>query len=106
MRMTRTDLRRLWRLLNLVENERLAKRFRSMGDGKARYTEDQRRFVLRLVDESGIRATARALGIPRRTIQRWCRICNKLVKRYPPWLPDWAYRRKKRREFWRRRGYS
>lgn len=105
MRMTIADLRNLWRILNRVQNEKLAKRFRSMGDGRKVYTEAQKEYALSFIDEYGVRATARVLEIPRRTIQRWCRAYRKPVKRCPAWVYDWAYRRHKRREFWKRRGY-
>jgi hypothetical protein len=103
--MNRADLRTLWRLLNRVENERLAMHFRSLGDGKKVYTKAQKNYALSLIDENGVRATAKILEIPRRTIQRWCRASGKPVKRCPAWVYDWAYRRHRRREFWRRRGY-
>lgn len=104
--MNRTDTKFLMRIYNWWENEKLKKRFRSLGDGRKVYTKAQKDYALAFIDECGVRATARMLEIPRRTIQRWCRKYGKPVKRCPSWVYDWAYRRHKRREFWRRRGYS
>jgi len=104
--MNRADRKFFLRIFNWAENEKLKKRFRSLGDGKKVYTEAQKKYALSFIDENGVRATARMLEIPRRTIQRWCRKYGKPVKRCPAWVYDWAYRRHKRREFWRRRGYS
>ena len=103
--MNRADTKFFLRIYNWYENERLKKRFRSLGDGKKVYAKAQKDYALSLIDENGVRATARMLEIPRRTIQRWCRNYGKPVKRCPAWVFDWAYRRQRRREFWRRRGY-
>jgi transposase-like protein len=76
-------------------------RFRSLGDGTRSYTFKQIAFVLHKANELGIRATARMLKIPRRTIQRWCRKYNYPVKRCPNWVYHWAYRRRiKRRKYY------
>lgn len=79
--------------------------FAILGKGKRTYTGGQRDFVLSLIDQYGVRATSRILQIPRRTIQRWCRKRGKFVSRCPYWVYRWAEARRKRREFWRRRGY-
>jgi len=78
----------------------------ALGDGKRNYTSQQKEYALSRVDQYGIRATSRILQIPRRTLQRWCRSQGKPVRRCPSWVYEWAERRRKRREFWRRRGYS
>jgi len=75
-----------------------------LGDG-SRYNDRQRAYAFELINENGIRATARILKIPRRTLQRWCRQHDVFVKRCPSWVYEWAERRKKRRLFWQRRGY-
>jgi len=78
--------------------------FNDLGrDGQ--YTQQQKEFAFKLIAESGIRATARALNIPRRTLQRWCRDQGIYVRRCQSWVYDWAEKRKKRRESWQRRGY-
>ena len=46
--------------------------FISLGQG-GHYTDKQKRYAIALIDEYGIRATARILSLPRRTLQRWCR---------------------------------
>ena len=59
--------------------------FLSLG-GRARYSEAQKRFAFELIAEHGMRATARILQIPRRTLQRWCRNNIIFVKRCPYWV--------------------
>jgi hypothetical protein len=78
--------------------------FECMGDG-GHYSERQKEYAFELIAEYGIRATARILKIPRRTLQRWCKKNYIYVKRCPDWVYGWAERRRKRREFWERRGY-
>jgi hypothetical protein len=78
--------------------------FEALGDG-GQYTQRQKDYAFELIDQYGIRATARILKIPRRTLQRWCRKHFVGVKRCPDWVYGWAERRRKRREFWRRRGF-
>jgi hypothetical protein len=78
--------------------------FECMGDG-GHYSERQKEYAFELIAEHGVRATARILQIPRRTLQRWCRKYNIYVRLYPPWIHEWAERRRKRKEFWERRGY-
>jgi len=85
-------------------NEEKRWEFEAKGEGR-QYTDAQREYAFELIDEYGIRATARILQIPRRTLQRWCRKHYIWVKRCPSWVCGWAERRRKRREFWQRRGY-
>ena len=94
-----------WRMLNEQLNEAMRLEFRSLADGRRNYTRAQREYALSKVDCYGVRATSRILKIPRRTIQRWCRKYGKLVNLCPDWVYKWAERRKKRQEFWARRGY-
>jgi len=79
--------------------------FEAMGKG-GRYCRRQKNYAFKLIDEYGIRATARILDLPRRTLQRWCRASCKYVRRCPGWVYSWATKRRKRREFWARRGYG
>ena len=78
--------------------------FYCLGHGRP-YTQDQKDFAFDLIADAGIRATARILAIPRRTLQRWCRQQGVHVRRCPGWVRDWAQRRRQRKEFWQRRGY-
>jgi hypothetical protein len=78
--------------------------FESMETG-GRYCGAQKRYALGMIDEYGVRATARILHLPRRTLQRWCRAEYRYVRRCPAWVYAWAAKRRKRREFWQRRGY-
>ena len=73
---------------------------------RGHYTHEQKEYAFEKIHQCGIRATSRILQIPRRTLQRWCRAYGILVKRCPSWVYEWAERRKKRREFWARRGYA
>jgi len=88
-----------------LENDEARISFAILGRGKRNYTSKQKGFALSLVDPYGVRGTARILLLPRRTIQRWCRSYGKPVRRCPDWVYVWAERRRKRREFWERRGY-
>jgi hypothetical protein len=78
--------------------------FSSFGNGK-RYTDKQRSYAFGILGKSGVRATAKILMIPRRTLQRWCRKNDVYVRRCPDWVYGWAERRRKRQAFWARRGY-
>lgn len=91
-------------LLIRAMNYEKCDRFIELGSG-GHYTEAQKEYAFELIREHGIRGTARILEIPRRTLQRWCRKYYITVKRCPDWVYDWAERRRKRREFWERRGY-
>jgi len=86
-------------------NEEKRYEFESLGnDGQ--YTDGQKNYAFELIAESGIRATARILEIPRRTLQRWCKRHDVYVRRCPSWVYGWAERRRKRHDFWYRIGYS
>ena len=78
--------------------------FRGNGHG-GHYTGEQKAYAFQLIEENGIRATAKILEIPRRTLRRWCRESHVFVKRRAYGVYDWAERRRKRREFWQRSGY-
>ena len=78
--------------------------FMALGDD-GRYTEAQKQYAFELIRKQGVRATARILHLPRRTLQRWCRQYKVYVKRCPEWVYEWAERRRRRRLFWQRRGY-
>lgn len=86
-----------------IENKRAEFHYRGKG---GQYTQRQKEFAFELIRQSGIRATARILDIPRRTLQRWCKRQGIYIPRCPGWVYEWAERRKKRRLFWERRGYS
>lgn len=70
----------------------------------SQYNREQKDYALGLIDEYGVRATARILQLPRRTLQRWCRSQRKHVRRCPAWVYTWAAKRRRKREFWTRRG--
>jgi transposase-like protein len=61
----------------LVENINEEKRaeFRSLGYKKTtnRYSQEQKDYAINLTQESGVRATAKILGLHRKNIQRWLR---------------------------------
>jgi hypothetical protein len=84
--------------------DEMREEFEEMGTG-GRYCQRQKDYALKLIDEYGVRAVARILGTPRRTLQRWCREQFKYVKRCPDWVYSWAAKRRRRRESWARRGY-
>ena len=79
--------------------------FLSLGE-RGRYSEKQKRYAFELIGEYGMRATARILEIPRRTLQRWCRQYGIHVNRCPSWVFEWARRRRKKRRLWEYRGYG
>lgn len=62
----------------LVYDE-MREEFETMGSG-GRYNQEQKNYALGLIDEYGVRATARILHLPRRTLQRWCRGQGKYVR--------------------------
>ncbi|MHC4396303.1 MAG: hypothetical protein ACYS1A_11680 [Planctomycetota bacterium] len=102
--MSKAETRRLMIAMQQEFNEEKRYLFLSLGEG-GRYTQRQKHYAFELIDEYGIRATARILKIPRRTLQRWCREYHIFVRRCPSWVYEWAERRRKKREFWQRRGY-
>lgn len=87
-----------------IEEEILNNRaeFRALGSSKKRYTEEQKEYATNKVQDVGVRATARLLLLPRKTIQRWLRVKGIQVKRCPSWVYEWAYWRRKRWEKWER----
>ena len=85
-----------------AENQRIE--FYSLGSG-GQYSSKQKSYATEKAQEIGVRATARLLRIPRRTLQRWLRKKGIKVKRCPDWVYEWAYRRKKSREKWERIKY-
>ena len=89
-----------------LSNREMQDRFVLLGDGSRTYTEAQKEYALSLIATYGVRAVSRILQLPRRTIQRWCGQYHKPVDRCPPWVQDWAERRRERRESWERLGYS
>jgi hypothetical protein len=103
--MRKTETKQLIRMMQREFDEEKRLDFVSLGDG-GHYTRSQKDYAFKVIDESGVRATARILRIPRRTLQRWCREYGKYVKRCPFWVYEWVKRRRKRWEFWARRGYS
>jgi|SRR3989339_802429 len=87
-------------------NEEKRFEFKYCGTGKGKhYSYEQKEFAVNMIDEKGVRATAKILQLPRRTLQRWCRKFNVYVKRCPDWVYVWAECRKRRQEFWKNRGY-
>lgn len=96
--------RLMFRLYAQQFNEEKRAQFEYLGQG-GHYTSEQKAYAFQLIEQNGIRATARILRIPRRTLQRWCRESHVFVKRCPYWVYDWAERRRKRQAFWQRRGY-
>ena len=89
--------RAAFRLMVEQLNEERRLYFESLADG-GWYTDEQRAYAFELIDKNGIRATAKILKIPRRTLQRWCRRYGVLVKRCPSWVYEWAERRREKRE--------
>lgn len=86
-----------------IYNER-KRTFYALGTG-GQYNDRQKNYAFTMIAEYGVRATSRILCLPRRTLQRWIKENNIYVKRCPEWVYDWVYKRRKKREFWERRGY-
>ena len=82
-----------------IANDEIRAEFEAMGED-GRYNRRQKNHALKLIDEYGVRATARILHIPRRTLQRWCRGQGKCLQRCPHWVYSWATKRQKWRESW------
>ena len=89
----------LMRLMHEEIYEEKRDLFCSLGGG-GRYSEEQKRFTFELIAEHGVRATAKILKVPRRTLQRWCGQYGIYVRRCPSWVREWAERRRKKRRFW------
>ncbi|MFO7928847.1 MAG: hypothetical protein R6U35_04195 [Candidatus Humimicrobiaceae bacterium] len=85
-----------------AESQRIE--FYSLGSG-GQYSSKQKTYAREKAQEIGVRATARLLKLPRGTIQRWLKGKGITVKRYPDWVYEWAYRRRKNREKWERIKY-
>ena len=96
------DTKSLIRAFIEDENENVRAEFESLGVGGWRYSKEQKEFAIRKAQETGVRATARVLKIPRKTIQRWLRAAGIQVARCPEWVHGWAYWRRKKREKWER----
>ncbi len=92
----------LMRLFMVGINDEKYNKFMALGTG-GRYTEQQKSYAFELIRKSGIRATAKILCLPRRTLQRWCRAYSIYVKRCPDWVYEWAERRRRRNALWARR---
>lgn len=90
----------------LIEAEAESNRmeFYVLGSG-GHYSKAQKSYAINKAHEIGVRATARLLRLPRRTIQRWLRGKGIEVKRCPAWVYEWAYWRRKSREKWERIKY-
>lgn len=71
----------------------------------SKYSPQQQKYALEKCLEIGIRATARLINVNRRTLQIWCRYYDICIPRYPEWMESWADRKRRRRDFWRLRGY-
>ena len=77
-----TETKLMIKMLAEEFNEEKRYLFLSFGEG-GHYTQKQKEYAFELIDEYGIRATARILKIPRRTLQRWCRENGVYVRRCP-----------------------
>ncbi len=104
-KLNRKEMREIIQEFIQETNDDIRCEFMALGNG-GRYTEQQKEYAFDLIREYGVRATARILHLPRRTLQRWCREYRVYVKRCPSWVYEWAERRRKRQLFWRRRGYG
>ena len=101
----RSHFERIWyRACAETDNDTIRAKFESLKKGHY-YTDKQKAFAFEFIDELGIRATAKMLQIPRRTLQRWCRKYNVPVKRCPGWVYQWAESRRIRKALWLSRGY-
>jgi len=89
--MSKLEIRELIRASIVEEELNKREEFRTLGSGKKRYTEEQKEYAINKAQEIGVRATARLLQLPRKTIQRWLRAKGARVKRCPDWVYDWAY---------------
>ena len=103
--MARRSARKRIPLAQQMIYDDLRGQFEAMGAG-GWYNRHQKDYALKLIDKYGVRATARILDVPRRTLQRWCRRQSKRVRRCPAWVYAWAARRREKRAFWSRRGYG
>jgi hypothetical protein len=102
IRLDRLSTKELIRLFIERDNENQRSLFYSYNPSGGRYTKEQKKFTIEKARSIGVRATARLLQLPRRTIQRWLRAEGTSVKLCPDWIYEWAYWRKKRQEKWKR----
>lgn len=93
------------KFIEAVVIEEIKSKLSELGNGSRLYTNAQKDYIIKKAQEIGVRATSRLSGLPRRTIQRWLRNKNIKVKRCPDWVYEWVERRRKRKEFWKLRGY-
>lgn len=100
--MGNNETRELIRLWIEEENQIQYLHFRNLKPEAGHYSNEQKEFGIEKAEAIGVRATARLLKIPRRTIQRWLRSKGISVKRCPDWVYEWAYWRNKRKEKWNR----
>jgi len=101
-RLDKLSTKAVIRLLIEAENSKELSYFQSLNPKGGHYTEEQKEYAIDKTMSIGVRATSRLLHIPRKTIQRWLREKGITVKRYPNWIYDWAYWRRKKREKWER----
>lgn len=99
IRMSRQRQKQLFKSMIDYYNAEKRDEFKAMTTGH-RYTDDQKQFVFDLIKKIGIRATAKVLDIPRRTIHRWTAKHGVKVKRSPDWVYIRAGQRKKNQVFW------
>lgn len=102
--MSKAEISQLIRMGQQQIYEEMKAEFLSLSKS-GHYTDSQKDYAIKQIQEYGIRATSRILSVPRRTLQRWCRKHGIHVKRCPAWVFEWAERRRKNREFWRYKGY-
>jgi phage antirepressor YoqD-like protein len=92
--------------LSMIEDDNayLRAEFRTLNPKRPsmRYTPRQKAWAVNKAGEIGVRATARLLGVERRTIQRWLRAEGVRVRRAPYWVYEWAETRNRRRAKWAR----
>jgi hypothetical protein len=101
-RLDKLSAKALIRLWIEAENDEQLSYFQSLNPKGGHYTQEQKEYVVEKAKSIGVRATSRLLHLPRRTIQRWLRKRGMAVQRCPDWVYSWAYRKKKRREKWKR----
>ena len=101
-RLDKLSTRSLIRLWIEAENHKQLSYFQSLNPKGGHYTQEQKEYAIEKAATLGARATSRLLHVPRKTIQRWLRSEGIVVKRYPDWVYDWAYWKRKKREKWER----
>ena len=101
-KLDRLSTKALIRLWIEVENRKQLSYFNALNPNGGHYTAEQKEYAIDKAMSIGVRATSRLLQVPRKTIQRWLRKKEVVVKRCPDWVYNWAYWRRKRREKWER----